>query len=159
MIVDVGSMNNNTHNLPRNDAIINMLRTAQRSATGRVARQLVLPASSPATSSKLGGARRISSNQNGSSIVNALADNVTRRQRPSIDARGLASVASLGESLVSQVTTLPNGLRVATESTPGHFQALGAYVDAGSRFEWAGTSGVSHLLDRMAFKVRIYQIE
>lgn len=70
-----------------------------------------------------------------------------------MDARTFAHVAPLGEPAISQVTTLSNGLRVATESTPGHFQALGAYIDAGSRFEWAGTSGVSHLLDRMAFKV------
>lgn len=55
--------------------------------------------------------------------------------------------------LASQVTTLPNKVRVATESTPGHFHAVGVYVDAGSRFESHRTSGVSHLLDRLAFKV------
>ena len=51
--------------------------------------------------------------------------------------------------------TLPNGIRVAGEETPGHFSALGVYIDAGSRFERtnvAGESGVSHMLDRMAFK-------
>ncbi|CCU98839.1 unnamed protein product [Malassezia sympodialis ATCC 42132] len=54
-----------------------------------------------------------------------------------------------------QVSTLPNQLRVATEAVPGHFSAVGVYVDAGSRFErpWVpGESGVSHILDRMAFK-------
>lgn len=58
-------------------------------------------------------------------------------------------------SLIS-TTTLPNRVRVATEETPGHFSAVGVYVDAGSRYErtWVpGESGVSHLLDRMAFKV------
>ena len=53
-----------------------------------------------------------------------------------------------------QITTLPNKIRVATENTPGHFSALGLYVDAGSRYETPSTSGVSHFLDRMAFKVR-----
>jgi processing peptidase subunit alpha len=51
--------------------------------------------------------------------------------------------------------TLPNGIRVAGEETPGHFSALGVYINAGSRFERQnvrGESGVSHLLDRMAFK-------
>lgn len=56
-------------------------------------------------------------------------------------------------SPLTRVTTLPNKIRVATETTPGHFQALGVYIDAGSRFESKETSGVSHLMDRMAFKV------
>ncbi|KAJ7651637.1 peptidase family M16-domain-containing protein [Mycena polygramma] len=51
-----------------------------------------------------------------------------------------------------QVTTLPNKIRVATQSTPGHFSSVGLYVDAGSRFETPATSGASHFLDRMAFK-------
>ncbi|TFY61553.1 hypothetical protein EVJ58_g4450 [Rhodofomes roseus] len=51
-----------------------------------------------------------------------------------------------------KITTLPNKIRVATESTPGHFSAVGLYVDAGSRYETPSTSGVSHFLDRMAFK-------
>lgn len=53
------------------------------------------------------------------------------------------------------MSTLPNQVRVATEATPGHFSAVGVYVDTGSRFErtWVpGESGASHLLDRMAFK-------
>lgn len=54
----------------------------------------------------------------------------------------------------TKITTLPNKIRVATEDTPGHFSALGLYVDAGSRYETPTTSGVSHFLDRMAFKVR-----
>ena len=53
-----------------------------------------------------------------------------------------------------QITTLQNKLRVATESTPSHFSSVGLYIDAGSRYETPSTSGVSHFLDRMAFKVR-----
>lgn len=61
----------------------------------------------------------------------------------------------LPTSSLINVTTLPNRVRVATEATPGHFSAVGVYIDAGSRYErpWvAGESGSSHLLDRLAFK-------
>ncbi|KAF7729313.1 Mitochondrial-processing peptidase subunit alpha [Apophysomyces ossiformis] len=51
-----------------------------------------------------------------------------------------------------KVTTLPNGIRVASENTPGHFSSIGVYVDAGSRYETNRTRGVSHILDRLAFK-------
>ncbi|KAI8324983.1 LuxS/MPP-like metallohydrolase [Martensiomyces pterosporus] len=50
------------------------------------------------------------------------------------------------------ITTLPNGLRVASERSPGHFTAVGVYVDAGSRYENSLTSGYAHLLDRLAFR-------
>jgi predicted Zn-dependent peptidase len=56
---------------------------------------------------------------------------------------------------VTRVTTLPNRVRVTTEASPGHFHAVGVYVDAGSRFESHRTSGASHLLDRLAFKVSV----
>jgi mitochondrial-processing peptidase subunit alpha len=36
---------------------------------------------------------------------------------------------------LDQITTLSNGLRVATEALPGHFSGIGVYVDAGSRYE------------------------
>ena len=52
-----------------------------------------------------------------------------------------------------RITTLPNRIRVATEDVPGHFAGVGLYVDAGSRYETSDNSGVSHFLDRMAFKV------
>jgi hypothetical protein len=52
-----------------------------------------------------------------------------------------------------QITTLPNGIRVATEASPGHFSGVGLFVDAGSRYETPSTSGVSHFLDRLALKV------
>ena len=52
-----------------------------------------------------------------------------------------------------KITTLPNRIRVATEDVPGHFAGVGLYIDAGSRYETSDNSGVSHFLDRMAFKV------
>ncbi|PPQ67913.1 hypothetical protein CVT25_000325 [Psilocybe cyanescens] len=52
----------------------------------------------------------------------------------------------------TQITTLSNKIRVATDNAPGHFSSVGLYVDAGSRYETPHTLGVSHFLDRMAFK-------
>jgi len=63
-----------------------------------------------------------------------------------------ASTLPLNPSV--RVTTLPNKIRVATENTPGHFSSVGLYIDAGARYETPPSSGVSHFLDRMAFKVR-----
>lgn len=51
-----------------------------------------------------------------------------------------------------EITKLKNGVRVVTDSTPGHFSALGAYIDAGSRHETDKTSGLSHMIDRLAWK-------
>ncbi|KAI0480816.1 putative mitochondrial processing peptidase alpha subunit [Xylariaceae sp. FL0804] len=53
---------------------------------------------------------------------------------------------------LDRITTLPNGVRVASEATPGSFSAVGAYIEAGSRFENASLSGVSHINDRIAFR-------
>ncbi|CAG8981440.1 hypothetical protein HYALB_00013633 [Hymenoscyphus albidus] len=53
---------------------------------------------------------------------------------------------------LDQVTTLPNGIRVATEALPGHFSGIGVYMDAGSRYENEHLRGVSHIMDRLAFK-------
>ncbi|PYH87128.1 hypothetical protein BO82DRAFT_324495 [Aspergillus uvarum CBS 121591] len=53
---------------------------------------------------------------------------------------------------LDQITTLPNGIRVATESLPGPFAGVGVYVDAGSRYEDESLRGVSHIMDRLAFK-------
>lgn len=63
------------------------------------------------------------------------------------------SLNVLAPNPLVQITTLPNKIRVATENTPGHFSSVGLYIDAGSRYESQETAGVSHFLDRMAFKV------
>lgn len=52
-----------------------------------------------------------------------------------------------------QLTTLPNGLRVATRVMPGlHSAALGIWVNAGGRNERADQNGIAHFLEHMAFK-------
>lgn len=53
---------------------------------------------------------------------------------------------------LDQITTLSNGIRVATEALPGHFSGIGVYIDAGSRYENDALRGVSHIIDRLAFK-------
>ncbi|KAF9612032.1 hypothetical protein IFM89_037490 [Coptis chinensis] len=53
----------------------------------------------------------------------------------------------------TRVTTLPNGLRVATESNLAVKTAtVGVWIDAGSRFETDETSGTAHFLEHMIFK-------
>jgi hypothetical protein len=57
------------------------------------------------------------------------------------------------EHVQTSITALPNGVRVASESTPGHFSAVGVYLDAGSADE-VGSSlhGCTHFHDRLSFK-------
>jgi len=53
----------------------------------------------------------------------------------------------------AQVTTLPSGLRVATETTPfAETASIGVWIDAGSRYETAASNGTAHFLEHMAFK-------
>ncbi|XP_010550013.1 PREDICTED: probable mitochondrial-processing peptidase subunit beta, mitochondrial isoform X1 [Tarenaya hassleriana] len=53
----------------------------------------------------------------------------------------------------TRVTTLPNGLRVATESNLAAKTAtVGVWIDAGSRFESDETNGTAHFLEHMIFK-------
>ncbi|XP_021806378.1 probable mitochondrial-processing peptidase subunit beta, mitochondrial [Prunus avium] len=53
----------------------------------------------------------------------------------------------------TRVTTLPNGLRVATESNlAAQTATVGVWIDAGSRFENDATNGTAHFLEHMIFK-------
>lgn len=53
----------------------------------------------------------------------------------------------------TRVTTLSNGLRVASESNPTAGTAsVGVWIDAGSRFESDSTNGTAHFLEHMLFK-------
>ena len=53
----------------------------------------------------------------------------------------------------TQVTTLPNGMRVATETTPfAETATIGVWIDAGSRYETAANNGTAHFLEHLAFK-------
>ncbi|MYJ72897.1 MAG: insulinase family protein [Rhodospirillaceae bacterium] len=53
----------------------------------------------------------------------------------------------------AQVTTLPGGLRIATDAMPQvESVSCGIWIDAGARHEPAEVNGVSHLLEHMMFK-------
>jgi len=63
--------------------------------------------------------------------------------------------APLAESAITKVTTLPNGLRVASEPRYGQFCTVGLVIDSGPRYEVAYPSGVSHFLEKLAFNVSL----
>ena len=52
----------------------------------------------------------------------------------------------------TEVTTLKNGLRVATERVPAECETvtLGVWIDAGSRYEAASNNGAAHFLEHIA---------
>ena len=52
----------------------------------------------------------------------------------------------------TQVTTLANGLRVATQHVHTDSTTVGVWIDAGSRYETAETNGTAHFLEHLAFK-------
>lgn len=55
------------------------------------------------------------------------------------------------EEQSTKVTTLPNGLKIASENRFGQFCTVGVLLNSGSRFEVAYPSGVSHFLEKLAF--------
>uniref|UniRef100_A0A6B2EAM2 Mitochondrial-processing peptidase subunit beta n=1 Tax=Phlebotomus kandelakii TaxID=1109342 RepID=A0A6B2EAM2_9DIPT len=70
--------------------------------------------------------------------------------------RGRASASNLHAALVNlpatHVTTIDNGLRVATEDSGAATATVGLWIDAGSRYESDSNNGVAHFLEHMAFK-------
>jgi len=53
---------------------------------------------------------------------------------------------------VTHVTTLENGIKVASEDSFGQFSTVGVVIDAGSRYEVDYPSGLSHLLEKLSFQ-------
>lgn len=51
-----------------------------------------------------------------------------------------------------EVSELENKLRVVTVGSSGYFSGVGAYIDAGIRYEKSNLLGVSHLMDRILMK-------
>ncbi|PSS30503.1 Mitochondrial-processing peptidase subunit beta like [Actinidia chinensis var. chinensis] len=65
----------------------------------------------------------------------------------------LADHTSILAAPLTRVTTLPSGLRIATESNLAAKTAtVGVWIDAGSRFETDDTNGTAHFLEHMIFK-------
>ncbi|KAF7994179.1 hypothetical protein HCN44_011448 [Aphidius gifuensis] len=55
------------------------------------------------------------------------------------------------ENQKTEITTLSNGLKVATEKRYGKFCTVGVLINAGSRFEASYPHGISHFLEKLAF--------
>jgi processing peptidase subunit beta len=75
-----------------------------------------------------------------------------RRARLAQARHGARAFSTLGLQTPTCVTTLPNGLRVATESMPGQTATVGVWVDTGSRFESEHNNGAAHVLEHLIFK-------
>jgi len=67
-------------------------------------------------------------------------------------ATAVADPNRLLSSPQTRVTTLPSGLRVATEMRHGETATVGVWIDAGSRYETAENNGAAHFLEHLAFK-------
>ncbi|KAF8713225.1 Insulinase (Peptidase family M16), partial [Rhizoctonia solani] len=67
--------------------------------------------------------------------------------------RTLATAVQHSSAPLTEISTLSNGLTIATESHP-HAQTatVGVWIDAGSRAETDVTNGTAHFLEHMAFK-------
>jgi len=52
----------------------------------------------------------------------------------------------------TEITTLDNGLRVASENSGFPTATVGLWIDAGSRYETEANNGTAHFLEHMAFK-------
>jgi processing peptidase subunit beta len=52
----------------------------------------------------------------------------------------------------TEITTLPSGLRVASEVRHGETATVGVWIDAGSRYETMENNGAAHFLEHLAFK-------
>ncbi|TFK69506.1 hypothetical protein BDN72DRAFT_819893 [Pluteus cervinus] len=84
-------------------------------------------------------------------VLNRVLRSAVRTPRSLRPLRGFATAHNVGP--FTEVTTLSNGLTVATESHP-HAQTatVGVWIDAGSRAETDKTNGTAHFLEHMAFK-------
>ena len=73
---------------------------------------------------------------------------------PQVAPSRVDAVSSSGFCCLSvQITTLPNGLRVATESIPfAETTTLGIWINSGSRFETDANNGTAHFLEHILFK-------
>ncbi|OQS07451.1 hypothetical protein THRCLA_00532 [Thraustotheca clavata] len=60
--------------------------------------------------------------------------------------------ASQLEAPHTEMTVLPNGLRVISQETYGQATTIGLFVDAGSRHETNATTGVTHMMEHLGFK-------
>ncbi|KAI3646678.1 hypothetical protein MP228_009606 [Amoeboaphelidium protococcarum] len=81
--------------------------------------------------------------------------NIAKRALASVGATVRPSI-STKQALMNvpetRVTTLSNGLRVATEHADNETATVGLWIGAGSRFETEKNNGVAHFLEHLIFK-------
>ena len=68
-------------------------------------------------------------------------------------ARGISQVLaepSAWNQPAGVVTTLPNGLKIATRQTFGELSSVGLFVNAGVRDELPATAGATRLIEKLA---------
>ena len=86
-------------------------------------------------------------------ILSKFANTLTGRQWA---ARAFSGSSSITPAMFNipgtKVTTLPNGLRVASQPMFSEGLTVGLWIDAGSRYETAATNGTAHFLEHLAFK-------
>ena len=83
------------------------------------------------------------------SASRASAASAPRAALSSLAARFPMSVTN---AAATEVSTLGNGLRVASEGGHGETATVGVWIDAGSRYETRANNGAAHFLEHMAFK-------
>jgi processing peptidase subunit alpha len=108
------------------------------------------PASAFAKQHKLLLSSQPPTNQDGSPVNLAVSVDLTQ-PLPGLARAEYATPQRNGGATASKVTTLSNGLRVASEPKFGQYCTVGVCIDSGSRYEVAYPSGISHFLEKLAF--------
>ncbi|KAF9165203.1 hypothetical protein BGX21_007953, partial [Mortierella sp. AD011] len=88
-------------------------------------------------------------------MASALLSTAFRAGRINLARQAVRPLATAAASHISgtRITSLQNGLTIATESNPSVQTAtVGVFIDAGSRAENAKNNGTAHFLEHMAFK-------
>ncbi|KAI1293442.1 hypothetical protein EDD11_008366, partial [Mortierella claussenii] len=88
-------------------------------------------------------------------MASALLSTAFRAGRLNLARQAVRPLATAAATHVSgtRITSLKNGLTIATESNPAAQTAtVGVFIDAGSRAENTKNNGAAHFLEHMAFK-------
>ncbi|XP_026843515.1 mitochondrial-processing peptidase subunit alpha-like [Drosophila persimilis] len=91
--------------------------------------------------------------KDGLSRVNmpSIVTHLPRQKEPLPNVPEAEYAAPMAESAATRVTTLENGLRIASEPRCGQFCTVGLVISSGPRYEAAYPGGVSHFLEKLAF--------
>jgi len=73
-------------------------------------------------------------------------------QWPGLHLTGASAAPRAQPSSEIAISTLPNGIRVATAQSGSPIASVGVFVDGGSRFETPDTNGLTHFLELMSLK-------